>query len=554
MITCKEIDDYLEYVDSHPEWINEARHLLIENVVKPTLSRTDIWFDEKTYYNCIKYCESNYYRLFPYQKFIYAFVFMYYLSDNEPVFPNFVIFMGRGNGKDGFMVPLANFLQTPLYGQKNYHIEIVANAEDQAKDTFNVAYNMLDESKKFKGKFRWTKEIIKNLKTGSELKYNTSNAKSKDGKKIGCILFNEYHAYENYDQINVFESALGKTDRPRKFIFTTNGYVREGPLDELLDMLLSILKSGENPLGYFPFLCMLDNKKEVDNKESWHKSNPSMEFRPSLQRQIEKDYLEMKRLPSKKPEFMTKRMNLPERKEEQAVTSWDNILRCCYEDIKSKENERLNTSNKGQLAVIGIDYADIRDFASAGVLTKVNDEYIWRQHTWICAESPFFESIKFPIKNIGLNGFCDFEVVYTPVIPIDAIVNWCEEIMKDYQVVKIAMDTYRYTLFKNTFENHGISIEDKQHPDGVVRLIRKIASVTGIIAPFMESLFAEGKMNYGNSSIMRWYTNNTMVTTDKYGNKTFGKIEPKLRKNDGFMALMVAMFCKDELEELVVYV
>ena len=140
------------------------------------------------------------------------------------------------------------------------------------------------------------------------------------------------------------------------------------------------------------------------------------------------------------------------------------------------------------------------------------------------------------------------------MIPIEDIVLWCERIMSEYQVTKIAMDTYRYTLFKQEIKQHRISIEDKQHPDGIVRLIRKIASVTGIIAPFMESLYAEGKMNYGNSSIMRWYTNNTMVTTDKFGNKTFGKIEPKLRKNDGFMALMVAMFCKDELEEVVVYV
>ena len=43
----------------------------------PTLARNDVFFDEKTYQNCLKYCENNYYPLFPYQKFIYAFVFMY---------------------------------------------------------------------------------------------------------------------------------------------------------------------------------------------------------------------------------------------------------------------------------------------------------------------------------------------------------------------------------------------------------------------------------------------------------------------------------------------
>ena len=126
--------------------------------------------------------------------------------------------------------------------------------------------------------------------------------------------------------------------------------------------------------------------------------------------------------------------------------------------------------------------------------------------------------------------------------------------MMEFNVRKIALDTYRYTLFKVGFEQHGIPIETRDNPEGIVRLVRRIGSATGIIAPFIEQLFAEEKLIYGPSSIMRWYTNNTSTTTDKFGNKTFGKIEPKLRKNDGFMALMVAMCCKDELEEMIRYV
>ena len=61
---------------------------------------------------------------------------------------------------------------------------------------------------------------------------------------------------------------------------------------------------------------------------------------------------------------------------------------------------RITFDTRGHAAVIGIDYADVRDFASAGVLTKTDDgEWIWRQHTWICADSPFIDSIKFPLRN-----------------------------------------------------------------------------------------------------------------------------------------------------------
>lgn len=551
MINCKEIEEYLRYVEDNPKKINRERSLLIKNIVLPTLRRNDVFFDEKTYQNCLKYCEKHYYKFFPYQKFIYAFAFMY--VDDRPVFRKFFIMMGRGNGKDGFIVPLVNFFQTPLYGVKNYHVEIVANSEQQVKDTFKVAYDAMNIPA-MKGKFKVTKELITNTATGSEMKYNTSNAATKDGKRPGCLVLNEIHAYENYDQINVFESAFGKVKHPREFILTTNGYVREGPMDELLDLMEEVLETGENQLGYFPFICKIDSIEEADDRLAWHKANPSMEYMPILEHQILQDYLEMKKLPSKRPEFMTKRVNWPDRNDEATVASWENILRCCYSDIK-KKTIRETPDTQGRLAVIGIDYADVRDFASAGVLTEKDGEYIWRQHTWICEESPFLKSIKFPIfQNMGQPEFSDYEITPGQVIPPENIVRWCMDRMNEYYVLKITMDTYRYSLFRMLFESYGIREETKKDPYGQMRLIRKIGSVCGIIAPEIEKLFAEGRINYGASAIMRWYTNNTEVLTDRYGNKQYGKIEPKLRKNDGFMAFLVSMYSKDLIKEKVVYV
>lgn len=551
MICCKEIAEYLYYAEQHPDWINKDRKLLIENIVKPVLQRNDVFFDEKTYQNCLKYCEKHYYPLFPWQKFVYAFAFMY--KEDMPVFPKFFIMMGRGNGKDGFIVPLVNFFQTPLYGVKNYHVEIVANSEVQSKDTFKVAYEAMDKPA-MKGKFKVTKELIVNETTCSELKYNTSNATTKDGKKTGCLVLNEIHAYENYDQINVFESSLGKIRHPREFIITTNGYVREGPLDELLVMMKEILETGENPLGYFPFICRIDDLKEVDNQNAWHKANPSMEYMPILANQILKEYIEMQKLTSKRPEFITKRMNLPDRNDEQTVASWNNILRCCYSDIERKI-PRPVPETKGKLAILAIDYADVRDFVSAGILTEENGEYVWKQHTWICSQSPFLKSIKFPIvQKYGQEEYQDYEVVEGATIPPELPVRWCIDRMSEYLVMAIAMDTYRYTMLKLAFESYGLSEYSKQKPYGKLRLIRKIGSVCGIIAPDIERLFAEGMINYGNSAMMRWYTNNTEVMTDKYGNKQFGKIEPKLRKNDGFMAFVAAMFFKELIKERVIYV
>lgn len=554
MIECQEINDYIDYVKKNPDKINKERKLLIKNIVMPTLARNDVFFDKKTYQNCLKYCENNYYKLFPYQKFIYAFVFMY--VDNIPLFKKIIVEMGRGNGKDGFIMPLMNFLQTPLYGIKNYHIDIIANNEDQAKDSFNVVYDMLDDKwNKFKSKFYKTKELIKNRKTRAELRYNTSNAKTKDGKKSGAILFNEYHAYENYDQINVFSSQLGKIKHARTFIITTNGYVRDGPLDELLDICNDILKTGDNDLHYFPFLCKLNDIKEVDNPKNFILANPSMEFMPDLKEQILYDYKEMLKLPSKKAEFLTKRMNLPARNEEATVAKWEDILRACYVDVENKIERKVPEDISHYSCVIGIDYADIRDFASAGFLFKIDGVLTWRQKTWICRNSPYFESIKFPLEqNIGLEGFDDYEIVNAESLSVDMIVDWCVEQMEEYDVVKIIMDTYRFKLFREAFERCGITIESKKNPDGLVRMIRNQGAINTYIAPLIEKAFVDGNINFGNSAIMRWYTNNTAVKMDKYGNKSYEKIEPKLRKNDGFMAFVCGVSAEDMLDETIIYV
>jgi len=553
MITCKEIDEYLRYMEDHPGWINRERWQLIENVVRPTLAREDIYLDEKRLSTCIAYCEKHYYPLFLYEKFILAMMFLYD-QDNEPVFPEIVILEGRGNGKDGFMAPVLNYLQTPLHGIRNYHIEMVANSEQQIKDTFKIPHDMLDGNPKFRGMFRVTLEEIENLETGSVLRYNTSGAKTKDGKRPGLIFFNEYHAYETDDQINVYESAEGKVENFREIIITTNGYVRDGPLDVLLDECREILTTGDNPLGRFPFLCKLDDESEIGDMEAMHKANPSLEYMPKLQRAIERGYIKAKKNPRKWAEYVTKRCNLPMQQSEQAVTSWENILACCYADIEAK-TPLPERDTEGQLAIIGIDYADVRDFASAGVLTLTEDGiYKWRQHTWICSASPYLQGIKFPLGSAGQPGFADFEIVEAPSIPIDPIIDWCEARMQEYRVVKICMDTYRYTIFKELFARRGYQEETKKNPEGLIRLLRRIGSICGIIAPKLEQLFAEHQIDFGDSAIMRWYTNNTAASVDKFGNITYVKIEPIRRKNDGFMAFVAALYSAELIKEVRIYV
>lgn len=551
-ICCKEINEYLFYYENHKDLFNEERKLLIENIVKPTLNRDDVYFDAEDYYNCLNFCKLWFYEFFPYQKFVTAFMFMY--SNNVPIFKTFIIMMGRGNGKDGWIIPVALYFTSELYGIPNYNVDIIATSESQARDSFLVAYDMLEHNKaKMFQHFYWNKTELYNRRTLSRFRFLTSNSKTSDGKKPGMVIMNEYHAYLDAEAANTNTSGLGKKMHSRAVIITSDGLIRGGPLDELKSTCRLILNGEPNHIKYFPFICKMDSEELVNNPKYWVQANPSIEYMPELKNVIETDWYEQKLIPSKRSEFLAKRMNLPQQDKENCVLDWEFIAKASYKD-PDKLIERDCPNLDGKKAIVGIDFASLNDFASVGLLFKVNEEYIWRQKTFISSKNKFFKDIKFPFENYGQPGFNDYEIVDS-VIDEDLIVNYVLQQMSKYQIKKIILDNYRFMLLRKAFENKGIvDIESKNNPDGLIRMIRYPASIAAIIAPKVEKEFLLGNVNIGNSSLMRWAINNTSIKEGKDGNKKYEKIEPKLRKNDPFMAFIAAFSASEMLEEKFIYV
>ena len=539
MITCREVDEYIRYCEEHPAWINEDRRLLIRNVVKPTMARDDIFFNEKMYRNCVRYCEINYYPLFPYQKFIFAFVFMF--KGGEPLFPEIIILMGRGNGKDGLMAPLANFFQTPLHGIRDYHIELVANSEKQIKDTFKIPHDMLDGNPKFKGKFKVTMETITNLETGSELRYNASNAKTADGKRPGCIFFNEIHGYENYDNITVYESSEGKVDCFREIFITTNGYTRGGPLDDMLESCREILRTGKNPLGRFPFLCSLDDEKEMDSRDAWHKANPSLEYLPKLQTALERGYIKAQENPQQRSEFKTKRMNLPDTGAETKVTDYANI----------KATNRLLPDLSGWSCVVGIDFSKVTDWVSVDLHFKQGDERYDISHSWMCLASSDIPRLKIPWKEWAKAG--RLTLVDDVEIHPELITDYIQAMRSKYSIRAVAIDNFRYALLARQLLTIGFDPKEAKN----LKLVRP--SDIMCIAPIIDSCFANQRFTWGDAPELRWAANNTKLVRygrklgqdddQDLGNYVYGKIEAKSRKTDPFMALVAAMTIEDKIIE-----
>lgn len=525
MIYNKYIDAYIWKVERGEVVVNEDIKKLIKNVIHPKLSQSNVVIKHDKIEQAItKINEYFPFKLLDWQEFIIGLAHCYY-DDDTLVWDTYLIMMGRGGGKNGFISGLSFYFTTSFHGIKAYNVDIVANSEKQAMTSFMDVYDVIDTNQKLKKAFKSTKEKIVFKKTNSYIQYNTSNARTKDGLRSACVIFDEIHEFEDYKTIKVFRSGLGKKTNPRTFFITTNGYVRGGVLDDYLELAGEILKGENKTSKMLPILYRLDSEEEVHNFEMWPKANPSLPYFKDLQVTMEQEYYEMQRQPQMAIEFMTKRMNLPAQESYSVVAEWDKIM------ATNREVPDL----RGQKCIGAIDYASVRDFCSVGLLFKYGDERVWIQHTFICHLALKLENreFKFDIELARQKGLCT--IIHEDSINEKCVANWFLEQANKYKILNIVCDSYRKSILSATFSEVGLPLN----------IVRNGSITHSKVYPLVEKLFADEKLIFGDDMMMRWYTNNVYVDTDARGNKTFLKIEPILRKTDGFFAFIHAI-SKDE--------
>ena len=530
----KYIQEYLDIVDNDIIPVCKEQKLL-SKFIKKIFETENLIIDEEKVEKYFSYQKYFPFDLFPWEKFCFVLHNCVFKENGLPRFPDLFILVGRGSGKNAYLGYEDFCLITPTNGIKNYDIDISANSEDQAKTTFMDIYNILEDpkhTKKMKKHFYWNKEEIINLKTKSRIKFRTNNPKGKDGLRSGKVDFDEIHAYQNWENINVFTTGLGKKDHPRRTYITTNGDVRDGPLDNLLEKAMLILNGEVEDNGFLPFICRLDDEDEVHNPENWAKANPSLPYRPSLMEQMKKEYADYKINPYVNSAFMTKRMNIPKGSKDIEVTSWENIL------ATNKEIPDL----EGASCTIGFDYTKVNDFLTVGLLFLKGGVYYWISHSWFCINSRDKDRIKAPLEEWQEKGLLTIvnDIEINPDIPCE----WVQEQLIKYNCIKTGIDNFRLALLSKSLKKIGIDTSDKEQ----VKIIRPSDIMK--IVPVIDSLFNNHQIIWGDNPLMRWFTNNTKLTSKTLGNYVYDKIEPKSRKTDGFMAFVHAMIAaQDTLED-----
>lgn len=535
MLKNKHVDYYMKQYETGEIKVSQYVILLFAYLKKFILSRTDLYFDNKMHENYISFTEKNYFKLEPFQKFLTAFVFLYYRKGNYPYFEQFFIYMSRGAGKNGLISSLVHFFTSDLHGIKNYNVSIVANSEQQSKTSFEEIYNTIEQDGKegvLQSLFYHTKSEINSRTNGSKIQYHTSNAKTKDSLRDGCVIYDEVHEYADSEIVDVFSSGLGKVKHSREFFITTDGFVRGGYLDDMKERAIRVLK-GEAPDDHlFVFMATLDDEEEMNDETNWQKANPMFhepmsDYAVELYRKVRQQYITLgNSKPSARIRFMTKRMNFPGTDLETSVATW--------EEIEATSREMIDLKHKS--CVGGLDFASVRDFVAVGLLFKDGDDYIWKSHSFV--NKNFLDRIELeaPIYDWEQEGL--LTIVNEPVINVQHIVDWFVKMREEHGLTTIVADTFRLDLVKTALEAEGFEI-----------MYVRTKGIEALLAPRVETIFAEKRVVFGDNPLMRWYTWNVKVMTDAKGNRTYGKKDEIRRKTDGFQAFIHALYRDDLIDE-----
>lgn len=549
MLKNRYVDSYIDRWKRGELLLNKKRIQLIERIEEDILPHDDLYyFEEEKIEDYITFSETWYFELDEWEKFIAPFIFLFRYDTGETVFDEFVINMGRGGGKNGFISTLANFFISPLHGIDFYDVSIVANSEKQAKRSHQECFRVIHKkgNEALQEEFDAYKSSITGLETQSVFEFKTSNASSQDGGREGAVIYDEYHEMENTEIVDVFSGGLGKVDCPRQFFIGTKGFVRDGYFDIKYRECEDVLNGAVDLVnrGLFPYICELDEIEQMDDPKLWALANPALQTPRNkrgnrLFNRLKKEYDKLATEPSGRTTFVIKKMNFLEDNMENSVASW--------EEIKATNRPFFELDT---IPIGSFDYGSIRDFAACGLLFKKREEYAFK--TFSFATKAFCDihygystsgqsagtGKKAPIKEWEKQGL--MKVVDEPSLNPQHIVDWFVKMREEHGVGKIIADNYKLDILRPMLEAEGFEVE----------CIKRPRSIHPLMATRVEDGFANGKFIFGDNPLMRWYTNNVYVKETPDG-KQFLKKEEVKRKTDGFQAFVYALYRAGELDDQI---
>lgn len=298
----------------------------------------------------------THFKLTPVQCFQFASIYGFW-DGNKRVVREAVLFVPRKFSKTTSSAAFA--LWDLIFGDANAQSFVGANSADQAKNCFEVIQNCVRALDPAGRRFIVNQEIIKTIGMNRTAKSQclTASAKTKDGLNASVVIMDEFSQARDANLLSVLTTSMGARQNPLTVIITTASDVYDGPFFDMLAGYKMLLMGEYEDDTVFAHLFEPDVDDREDDPATWAKVHPHLGVT------VEPDFYALEYRAAKRngPDammaFRTKLLNRYAISQRRVWISRDLAMRCT-------RPMDLLTVRPGCIAMIGIDLAEVNDFAA----------------------------------------------------------------------------------------------------------------------------------------------------------------------------------------------
>lgn len=492
--------------------------------------------------HCIRLTKSPFYgkpmKLLLWQKAFITAVYSFKMADEMYIDPSgrekhvdrfkkCVLLIARKNAKSETCSGLT--LTEAIVGNEGADLVCSSNDDTQA----NILYDAIDTMRLMidpEQKDTWrNQKWIRINDTNSKIFKISDRTRNKEGRNIDFSVIDEVHEMKENTIIKSIEQSQSLKDNPKLIIITTEGFVNDGALDEILRQCRRVIRGeddGASAERLLPWLYTQDSEQEIwADERSWQKSNPSLGIIKKytyLREQIDA----ARKSTADRAFVLSKDFNI----KQNAAAAWLHIEDYAYNAEYDLEDFR------GSLILGGVDMSETTDMTSAKALVmRAGDKrkYII-QHYWIPeskltsaddreAGAKYKEWAK-----AGILTICEGND-----IDLSQVADWYYMLYKQYglRLFKCGYDVKFSKDFLKRMDEYGFECE----------LVYQSKQVLSNAMKLVEADFKAQLINYNNNDIDKWCLGNAAVEVDNAGNCQAVKIKGQPAKRiDGAVTFIIA--------------
>lgn len=432
-----------------------------------------------------------------------------------------LFYVSRKNGKSTMLSGLALYCLI-ADDEPGAEVYSVASKKDQARIIFDETLNMVKQSPDLLKVVKKRKSDLYFGLTFSKMQPLGKNSDTLDGLNSHLVIMDELHSIKDRNLYEVMKQSQSARRQPILIMITTAGTIRECIFDDMYKYACGVADGTILDDGFLPVLYELDAKKEWTDPACWEKANPGLNHIKKLEDLVAK-VGRAKNSPRDLSGLLVKDFNVIQT----VGTAW-----LTFDDIDNTETFDINRF-RGYYAIGGADLSITTDLTCATLLLMDRSEkrYVTQMY-WLPADN--FET-RVHDEKIPYDKWLEagqLRLCAGNSINYGDVTAWFLEMVNEYEITPawIYYDSYSAKYWVQEMEENGFN------------MVRCIQGAKTLSLP-MQMLGADlqaKKVNYNNSSLLKWCMTNTGVQEDRNGNIVPVKARNPKYRIDGLASLLDA--------------